>query len=189
MTRGLQLSSFGPATRKGGGAFSCPHTVRGAAIRSESGYRTEMDESLLTIESLRELTDADAEAIASLLVQLSASAEFDRARTEAVIAHEATDLLVARDFGRIVGTATLVTAPSLTGLRGHVEDVVVDEAERGRGIARLLLEHMTQLAQERGLRTLDLTSRPSRESALRLYESVGFRRRETNVLRFSPTAD
>ncbi|PMC05383.1 GNAT family N-acetyltransferase [Microbacterium sp. UMB0228] len=106
-----------------------------------------------------------------------------------MIAHEATDLLVARDRGIIVGTATLVTAPSLTGLRGHVEDVVVDEAVRGRGIARLLLEHMTQLAQERGLRTLDLTSRPSRESALRLYESVGFRRRETNVLRFSPTAD
>lgn len=48
---------------------------------------------------------------------------------------------------------------------------------------------MTQLAQEHGLRTLDLTSRPSRESALRLYESVGFRKRETNVLRFSPTAD
>ncbi|MEA1264070.1 GNAT family N-acetyltransferase [Microbacterium sp. STF-2] len=77
----------------------------------------------------------------------------------------------------------------MTGLRGHVEDVVVDEAARGRGIARLLLERMTQLAQERGLRTLDLTSRPSRESALRLYESVGFRRRETNVLRFTPATD
>lgn len=189
MTRGLQLSSFGPATRQGGGAIPCPHTVRGAAIRPESGYGTQMDESPLTIESLRELTDADAEVIASLLVQLSSSAAFDRARTEAVIAHEATELLVARDSGRIVGTATLVTAPSLTGLRGHVEDVVVDEAARGRGIARLLLEHMTQLAQQRGLRTLDLTSRPSRESALRLYESVGFRRRETNVLRFSPATE
>lgn len=189
MTRGLQLSSFGPATRQGDGAIPCPHTVRGAAIRPESGYGTQMDESPLTIESLRELTDADAEAIASLLVQLSSSAAFDRARTEAVIAHEATELLVARDSGRIVGTATLVTAPSLTGLRGHVEDVVVDEAARGRGIARLLLEHMTQLARQRGLRTLDLTSRPSRESALRLYESVGFHRRETNVLRFTPATD
>ncbi|KYK00177.1 hypothetical protein AUV07_05480 [Microbacterium sp. CH1] len=148
-----------------------------------------MDQPPLIVESLQSLTDTDAAALASLLTPLSASVDFDRARTEAVIAHEATDLLVARDRGRIVGTATLVTAPSLTGLRGHVEDVVVDEAVRGRGIARLLLEHMTQLAQERGLRTLDLTSRPSRESALRLYESVGFRRRETNVLRFSPTAD
>ncbi len=77
-----------------------------------------MDEPPLTIESLRELTDPDAEAIASLLVQLSSSAAFDRARTEAVIAHEATELLVARDSGRVVGTATLVTAPSLPGFAG-----------------------------------------------------------------------
>ena len=45
---------------------------------------------------------------------------------------------------------------------------------------------MTTMAGERGLRTLDLTSRPSRESALRLYEGVGFRRRETNILRYTP---
>ncbi|WP_420063969.1 GNAT family N-acetyltransferase [Microbacterium bandirmense] len=57
---------------------------------------------------------------------------------------------------------------------------------RGRGIARALLVRMTELAVERGMRTLDLTSRPSRESALRLYESVGFVRRETNMLRFTP---
>lgn len=57
---------------------------------------------------------------------------------------------------------------------------------RGKGIARTLLLLMTELATERGIRTLDLTSRPSRESALRLYESVGLVRRETNVLRFTP---
>jgi ribosomal protein S18 acetylase RimI-like enzyme len=73
-----------------------------------------------------------------------------------------------------------------SGLRGHVEDVVVDASMRGRGVARHLLERMTALASERGLRTLDLTSRSSRESALRLYESVGFVRRDTNVLRFTP---
>ena len=57
---------------------------------------------------------------------------------------------------------------------------------RGRGIARKLLETMTTIAGERGLRTLDLTSRPSRESALLLYEGVGFRGRETNILRYTP---
>lgn len=98
-----------------------------------------MDPPHLIVESLQSLTDTDAAALASLLTQLSSSAEFDRARTEAMIAHGTTELLVARDSGRIVGTATLVAAPSLTGMRGHVEDVVVDEAERGRGIARLLL--------------------------------------------------
>jgi ribosomal protein S18 acetylase RimI-like enzyme len=82
--------------------------------------------------------------------------------------------------------ATFVSFPLPTGLRGHVEDVVMDESMRGRGIARKLLETMTTTAGERGLRTLDLTSRPSRESALRLYEGVGFRRRETNILRYTP---
>jgi ribosomal protein S18 acetylase RimI-like enzyme len=62
----------------------------------------------------------------------------------------------------------------------------VDESMRGHGIARQLLQTITALASERGLRTLDLTSRPSRESALRLYESVGFKPRDTNTLRYLP---
>ena len=62
----------------------------------------------------------------------------------------------------------------------------VDQSLRGRGFARQLLETMTAMAGAQGLRTLDLTSRPSRESAVRLYESVGFERRETNVLRYTP---
>lgn len=139
------------------------------------------------VEVLSSVTDADAADIAQLLAQLSQSATFDRPRLEAIIAHDATELLVVRDEGRIVGAATLVIFPLPTGLRGHVDDVVVDEAMRGKGIARTLLTRMTELATERGLRTLDLTSRPSRESALRLYESVGFVRRETNVLRFTPS--
>ena len=128
----------------------------------------------------------DEEPLARLLGQLSSSATFDLDRIRAVLDHQATELLVARLDGRIVGMATLVSVPLPTGLRGHVEDVVVDQTLRGRGIARLLLETMTAMAEVQGMRTLDLTSRPSRESALRLYESVGFERRETNVLRYTP---
>ena len=127
--------------------------------------------------------------LASLLGQLSATAVFDRSRLDAIVAHEATELLVARLDGKLVGTATLVIFPLPTGWRGHVEDVVVDESARGHGVARRLLRRMTEVAEARGLRTLDLTSRPSRESALRLYESVGFIRRETTVLRFTPSKD
>lgn len=128
----------------------------------------------------------DEEPLARLLGQLSSSATFDIDRIEAVLDHQATELLVARLDGRIVGMATLVSYPLPTGMRGHVEDVVVDQSLRGRGIARHLLETMTAMAGAQGMRTLDLTSRPSRESALRLYESVGFKRRETNVLRYTP---
>ena len=150
-------------------------------------YGVGMSGTTPAIEVLSCVTDADAANIARLLVQLSKTAEFDRSRLEAIVAHDATELLVVRDDGKIVGAATLVTFPLPTGLRGHIDDVVVDEAMRGKGIARALLSRMTELAAERGLRTLDLTSRPSRESALRLYESVGFVRRETNVLRFTPS--
>lgn len=138
------------------------------------------------VEVLRSLTAEDAEALRHLLGQLSSTAVFDAQRVESMISHDATDMLVVRDHGRIVGMATMVTFPLPTGIRGIVEDVAVDESMRGQGVARLLLQRMTRLAEERGLRTLDLTSRPSREAALRLYESVGFVRRDTNVLRFTP---
>lgn len=139
-----------------------------------------------TILILDSLVDADADAIARLLPQLSRTAVFDRDRIDAIIEHDATDLFVASINGEIVGMATLVTFPLPTGLRGHVEDVVVDVDNRGLGIARLLLEAMTEAARDRKLRTLDLTSRPARESALRLYKSVGFEPRDTNALRYIP---
>jgi len=140
------------------------------------------------VEVLTSVSDEDAADLRHLLGLLSTSAVFDRARIESMITHDATELLVVRDQGRIVGMTTGVTFPLPTGVRGIVEDVAVHESMRGKGIARLLLERATLLARERGLRTLDLTSRPSREAALRLYESVGFVRRDTNVLRYAPDA-
>lgn len=142
--------------------------------------------SAISIETLGAVTAKDAAALARLLAQLSASATFDVDRIHEITKHDATDLLVARSGGQIVGMATLVTFPCPSGRRGHVEDVVVDDEMRGRGIARQLLHAMTRLADTRGLRTLDLTSRPSRKSAPRLYESAGFTRRETTVLRYTP---
>ncbi|WP_203138620.1 GNAT family N-acetyltransferase [Microbacterium sp. JZ31] len=133
------------------------------------------------------LDDDDARRVDMLLRQLSSSAMFDRERVAAMITSPGVDLFVARESGRIVGMATLVTFPLVTGWRGLVEDVVVDRHMRGRGVARSLLESITAEATRRRLRTLDLTSRPSRTSALRLYEAVGFERRDTNVLRYTPT--
>lgn len=138
----------------------------------------------ITISIAEHLTQSDLDAIETLLPQLSSTARFDAERVMSLLDAQNTDLYVARDSRRIVGMATLATAPLVTGWHGSVEDVVVDQSARGQGIARLLLEAIIDEAQRRGLTTLDLTSRPSRESALRLYESVGFVRRDTNVLRF-----
>lgn len=138
------------------------------------------------IEVLTTVTDADAEDLNLLLAQLSSTATMDEQRMVEIVDHDATDLLIVRRGGRIKAMATFATIPLPSGLRGHVEDVVVDESLRGQGFARRLLVRMTEMAKERGLRTLDLTSRPSRTAALRLYESVGFKIRDTNTLRFVP---
>jgi GNAT superfamily N-acetyltransferase len=100
------------------------------------------------VETLSSISPDDAAALARLLGQLSTTATFDTGRLHAIIDHEATELLVARVGGQIVGMATFVSFPLPTGLRGHVEDVVVDESMRGRGIARKLLKTMTTMACE-----------------------------------------
>jgi ribosomal protein S18 acetylase RimI-like enzyme len=75
--------------------------------------------------------------------------------------------------------------PIPTGLRARIEDVVVDEAARGQGVATALTLEALRIARARGARTVDLTSRPSREAAGRLYEHLGFERRESRQYRFT----
>ncbi|CAM5435449.1 Ribosomal protein S18 acetylase RimI-like enzyme OS=Leifsonia shinshuensis OX=150026 GN=HNR13_000356 PE=4 SV=1 [Leifsonia shinshuensis] len=131
------------------------------------------------------LESTDVEALRRLLPQLSRSAAFDEERLVAMVGHPGTDLFLARIDGEVVGMATLASFPLPTGWCGHVDDVVVDDAHRGRGIARKLLEAIIDLAEQRGLRTLDLTSRPSRAAAIALYESVGFVRRDSTLMRYA----
>jgi len=85
---------------------------------------------------------------------------------------------------RIVGSLTLAIFPIPTGTRAWIEDVVVDEAARGQGVGEQLTRAAIAFAAEQGVRTVDLTSRPTREAANRLYQRIGFEARETNVYRY-----
>jgi len=101
----------------------------------------------------------------------------------------ANTVLIARDDrdnGRIVGMLTLVVFRIPTGVRAWIEDVVVDEAVRGRGVGEALSQEAIQRAVGAGARTVELTSRPSREAANRLYQRLGFVRRDSNVYRYTP---
>ena len=103
-----------------------------------------------------------------------------------VVSSPATDLFIAIDdtgTGTVIGMATLAVFRIPTGLRAWIEDVVVDEAGRGQGVGEALTEAMVDRARDRGCRTVDLTSRPSREAANRLYKRAGFELRDTNVYR------
>lgn len=138
------------------------------------------------IEVLSEITDEVAEAFGRLLPQLSTSAAaIDRAALQTVVTAASSTVLVARWDGRIAGSLTLVMFPIPTGLQAIIEDVVVDEAARGLGIGEKLTREALTLAEQAGARRVDLTSRPSRQAAGRLYERVGFRQRDSRVYRYS----
>ena len=93
-------------------------------------------------------------------------------------------LFLARVDGEIVGALTLALYRIPTGLKAWIEDVVVDTAVGGRGIGGALSEAAIDEARRRGAKAVDLTSRPHREAANRLYQRLGFEQRTTNVYRF-----
>jgi len=143
----------------------------------------------ITIDEITEFSDELADTIEKLLPGLSSTAVYDRGVVEAIIASDATHLYGARMDGRIVGVASLVVYPIPTGIRAHIDDVVVDESARGHGLSRLLLNHLIAEANDRfRARTIDLTSRPDREAANHLYRTSGFVQRNTNVYRWQPAS-
>jgi ribosomal protein S18 acetylase RimI-like enzyme len=138
------------------------------------------------VEIATSLTPAIVDAVRRLVPQLSRSnPPPTTAELGELVASPATDLFIALDdAGTIVGIATLVTFHIPTGRRAWIEDVVVDEAARGRGVGDALTRAMVERSREFGAITVDLTSRPSRESANRLYLRAGFVKRDSNVYRF-----
>ena len=137
------------------------------------------------IEIATAATDELVAAFVRLVPQLSKSSPPpSRDELAAMIGSDASDVLVARVDGTIVGTLTLVTFRIPTGVRAWIEDVVVDDSARGHGVGESLNQFALDLARDKGAKTVDLTSRPSREAANRLYQRIGFQPRETNVYRF-----
>jgi len=140
----------------------------------------------VTIEEITDITPEVVEAIDRLIPQLSRTAPVPTVDQLTEIASApATVFLAARsvEHGRIVGLLTLAVFRIPTGMRAWIEDVVVDESERGRGVGEVLTREALRRANSAGARTVELTSRPSRESANRLYRRLGFVERETNVYR------
>jgi ribosomal protein S18 acetylase RimI-like enzyme len=139
----------------------------------------------MLIERQTAVTDELVEAFRRLMPQLSSSNPAPtRTELAEMIESPAITLLIARDEGEIVGSLTLAMFRIPTGRRAWIEDVVVDNARRGRGIGEALTREALAVAKAAGATTVDLTSRPSREAANRLYQRVGFEKRETNVYRY-----
>ena len=140
----------------------------------------------MTIEQLTEANEELVEVVARLLPQLT------EARTPPTLERlqetvSTQTMLVARDDeGRIIGTLTLVLYRVASGLKGRIEDVIVDESARGQGIGEALTREGMKRAAEAGVLMLELTSMPYRSAANRLYKRLGFVRKPTNVFVWWP---
>ena len=139
----------------------------------------------MTVTEATEVTDELVEAFARLIPQLSSSSPPPgRAELAEMVGFGGVDR--ADGPGRIGCLGRLLTLALFrvpTGLRAWIEDVVVDEAARGAGAGEALVQAAVERAEALGARTVDLTSRPSREAANRLYVRMGFELRTTNVYR------
>ena len=131
---------------------------------------------------------ASADVLAAchrLIPQLSSSsAPISAQELEEIIQSDTTVLFAARSGQEIVGLLTLAIFQIPTGVRAWIEDVVVDNQARGKGVGDALNRAALAEAERRGAKTVDLTSRPSREAANRLYQRLGFKQRDTNVYRY-----
>ena len=138
-----------------------------------------------TVEIAQRVDDELVNAFAYLIPQLSSSnPPPSREQLTEMVQSPTTLVLIARVDGRIAGSLTLAMFRIPTGLRAWIEDVVVDGEARGNGVGEALNLFAIEEARKRGAVTVDLTSRPSREAANRLYQRLGFVARDTNVYRY-----
>ena len=144
-----------------------------------------MTEKNIEIHEIEKVDDELVSAMTRLVPQLSNSnPPPDRSVLEEIVASDSSILIAAFIDGVIVGSLTLIIFSIPTVKRAWIEDVVVDENYRNIGIGEALNQEAINIARRLGAKTVDLTSRPSREAANRLYSRLGFVQRNTNIYRF-----
>jgi ribosomal protein S18 acetylase RimI-like enzyme len=141
----------------------------------------------ITVEAADQVDPSLERAAGRLLAQLSDAARFDADLLARTVGGPSAALLVARRGGEIVGLLVVSVVTTLTGVRAHLDDVVVDENARGNGVGERLVAAAVERAKAAGAHSVELTSRAERTAAIRLYERVGFRRRDTGVFRLDLT--
>jgi len=140
----------------------------------------------MKITLLKEITPGVIRAFEKLIPQLSGTCRPPSEEELEEIVHSDTSyLFVAEENGEIIGTLSLVIYRIPTGMKAWIEDVVVDDSMRGRGIGRLLIQHAIDVASDKGAESVNLTSSPVRVAANRLYRHIGFEQRDTNVYRLA----
>lgn len=138
---------------------------------------------MVEITQLKEGTDKAISDLNGLMDQLRRDnvRHSTRQDLEDIVHDPNIVVAIARDGSNIVGTASLYVIRKVGKATAYIEDVVVDEASRGQKLGLKLMEFLIAEARKRGILSIELTSRPSREAANKLYQKLGFEKRETNV--------
>ena len=141
---------------------------------------------MIRIEELQRVTQKSLKEINALLPQLSKTPKLLSLKLLEIITKDKnTCLVVAKDGSRIVGMATLVLMTTPHGKRAKIEDVVVDEKYRGKGIGEKISKKLVAIAKSKRVRRIELTTGQKRIAAHRLYERVGFKKVDSDVYRLS----
>lgn len=138
----------------------------------------------MEIIEVSRVTDELIESIAKLLPQLTQKPIPAKETIADIVACPTTILLTATENGSIIGMLTLVLYRTPSALRSRIEDMVVDNPSRGKGIGQAMVRHAIDIARDKKAICVDLTSEPRRKSAHRIYENIGFEKHETNVYRY-----
>ena len=140
---------------------------------------------MINISELTEASSSVLQSINELLPQLSSSAKvISMDRLSELVESDNTIILIGTDeSGQILGMLSLIVMKIPTGNKAWIEDVVVDQSARSKGMGKALMNHALERAKKLAVKSVDLTSRPSRETANMLYQSLGYQIRETNVYR------
>lgn len=141
---------------------------------------------MIRIEQLKEASAEAVNDISRLLSQLRENPEEHVAtlnELKAVVEDKNVVFIVAKDGDHIIGMATLYMLTKFSKRIAYVEDVVVDGAYRGQGLGEKIMRALIDIARAEGVKTLNLTSRPARVAANKLYQKLGFEQKETNPYR------
>jgi GNAT superfamily N-acetyltransferase len=139
---------------------------------------------MVRVDQVTEATPEIYAALERLLPQLNSQLPIPTMeKLRAIVADPAVSLLVAREGEQIIGTTTVIVYTTPFWIKARLDEVVVDEAARGKGVGEALVKASLDLARNKGVEVVELQSGLQREAAQRLYVRMGFKLRETNVYR------
>lgn len=140
----------------------------------------------MKIYKLTTVTDEVAHAFEKLIPQLAPDCTLpSKEDLQAIVDSNHTILFMAEEHNELLGTLTLVLNKIPTGNKVWIEDVVVDSSARGKGVGEALIQFAVAYVKDQNITSINLTSSPDRVAANKLYQKLGFIKRQTNVYRLT----